>query len=122
MWINWRGFLPRSRARAGPALPICQLPSGCRRTQGVQCLARREPVGGQAMNRRKFLVGTGVTLGTSTLAGWLQGASFSAAAELSKAATGLDSWPAVREQFNLSPSVINMAGFFFASHPKPVRD
>ena len=35
---------------------------------------------------------------------------------------GLDSWDAVREQFNLARDLIHMAGFFLASHPRPVRD
>jgi selenocysteine lyase/cysteine desulfurase len=33
----------------------------------------------------------------------------------------LDSWQAVREQFQLSGDFIHLAGFFLASHPAQVR-
>ena len=36
--------------------------------------------------------------------------------------TAVHSWESVRHQFLLAPDLIHMAGFFLASHPKPVRD
>ena len=34
----------------------------------------------------------------------------------------LSTWPAVRAQFTLAPQYLHFSSFFFASHPKPVRD
>ncbi|GAC1619153.1 MAG: aminotransferase class V-fold PLP-dependent enzyme [Candidatus Acidiferrum sp.] len=74
------------------------------------------------MNRRKFLASTGVAVGTGALSTFLKGGSFTAVQQQTQPVSTPDNWAAIREQFNLSPSVINMAGFFFASHPKTVRD
>ncbi|HTK86245.1 MAG TPA: aminotransferase class V-fold PLP-dependent enzyme [Nitrospiraceae bacterium] len=71
------------------------------------------------MNRRDFLVRTGLTMTAGVLA-----ANFPAldtnAARLS--AVSLDDWEAVRSQFPLSRDLIHMAAFFLASHPTPVRE
>ncbi|MEO6308104.1 MAG: aminotransferase class V-fold PLP-dependent enzyme [Nitrospiraceae bacterium] len=70
-----------------------------------------------AINRRNFLVRSGLAIGTALLA---------AEAPVSTAIANspplnLDSWQGVREQFPLSPDHIHLAGFFLSSHPTPVR-
>jgi selenocysteine lyase/cysteine desulfurase len=70
-----------------------------------------------AINRRNFLVRSGMAIGAAVLA---------AEVPLSKAFGNpppltLDSWQAVRAQFQLSRDFIHLAGFFLASHPAPVR-
>ncbi|MCX5722554.1 MAG: aminotransferase class V-fold PLP-dependent enzyme [Nitrospirae bacterium] len=69
------------------------------------------------MDRRDFLIRSGLAIGASLLA---------AEVPLSKAFADspplkLDNWQAVREQFQLSRDFIQLAGFFLASHPAPVR-
>jgi selenocysteine lyase/cysteine desulfurase len=69
------------------------------------------------IDRRDFLVRSGIAIGAAVLA---------ADVPLSKAFADssplkLDSWQAVREQFQLSRDFIHLAGFFLASHPAPVR-
>src|SRR5262245_39538567 len=67
-----------------------------------------------SMERRRFLVRTGLTLG--------------AAALVPKTALGAEKamvpsdWNRVRDQFNLSRDHIHLAGFFLASHPTSVRE
>ena len=70
-----------------------------------------------AIDRRDFLVRSGLAISAAVLA---------AEIPLSKAFADspplkLDSWQAVREQFQLSRDFIHLAGFFLASHPTPVR-
>lgn len=70
-----------------------------------------------AINRRNFLVRSGLAIGAALLA---------VKPPVSTALGGspspkLDSWQAVREQFQLSRDHIHLAGFFLASHPTPVR-
>jgi selenocysteine lyase/cysteine desulfurase len=70
-----------------------------------------------AIDRRDFLIRSGLAIGASLLA---------AEAPLSKSfartpPSKLDNWQAVREQFQLSRDFIQLAGFFLASHPAPVR-
>ncbi len=69
------------------------------------------------INRRNFLVRSGLAIGAALLA---------AEAPVSTALANspplkLDSWQAVREQFQLSRDFIQLAGFFLSSHPTPVR-
>lgn len=69
------------------------------------------------INRRDFLVRSGMAIGAALLA---------AENPISTATAGspplkLDDWQAVREQFQLSRDYIHLAGFFLASHPTPVR-
>jgi isopenicillin-N epimerase len=71
------------------------------------------------MNRRDFLVRTGLTLGTSALAARFPQPR--ALADLTAPST-LETWDAVRAQFTLTRDRIHMAGFLLASHPKPVRE
>src|SRR5216683_6531404 len=71
------------------------------------------------MYRRDFLVRTGQTIGAVALASALRTAE-----ALTSKQTSSDSasWEEVRGNFNLEPGLVHMAGFFLASHPKPVRD
>lgn len=71
------------------------------------------------MNRRDFLLRTGLTLGASALT-----ARFSQPQALAEVAAHaeLGSWDAVRAQFALTRERIHMASFLLASHPKPVRE
>ena len=73
------------------------------------------------MNRRDFLVRTGLTLGASALAARFPPPRALAEPELTTPAT-LDTWDAVRAQFTLTRERIHMTGFLLASHPKPVRE
>jgi len=75
------------------------------------------------MNRRSFLLRTGMMASTGVLAHAIQ---FPVVADAAVAAEGaeaeLTDWEAVRAQFNLAPAKINMACLWHASHPKPVRE
>jgi isopenicillin-N epimerase len=70
-----------------------------------------------AINRRNFLVRSGLAIGAALLAAENPVSTAIAGAPPLK----LDSWQAVREQFQLSRDYIHLAGFFLASHPTPVR-
>ncbi len=71
------------------------------------------------IDRRRFLFGTGLTVAgmALTLRSFAESSSPPAAAP-----NDLSSWPNVRAQFAVAPDLINMSGFFLASHPRPVRD
>jgi isopenicillin-N epimerase len=71
------------------------------------------------MYRRDFLVRSGQVIGAAALASALRSAQVLASNQSSAASL---SWEEVRANFNLAPDLIHMAGFFLASHPKPVRD
>jgi selenocysteine lyase/cysteine desulfurase len=71
------------------------------------------------IDRRSFLVRSGLALGASLLAGELP--LLSQSGSVAAPPRPVD-WQAVRDQFPLSPDLINLAGFFLASHPAPVRD
>ncbi len=71
------------------------------------------------MYRRDFLVRTGQVIGAVALTSALRTAEALAGKQSSAASP---SWETVRANFNLAPDLIHMAGFFLASHPKPVRD
>jgi selenocysteine lyase/cysteine desulfurase len=70
------------------------------------------------LNRRGFLVRTGLALGATVLS---QGVIPALGAPIDSPVDP-DSWRTVRAQFPLSPNLIHLAGFFLASHPKPVRE
>ncbi len=72
------------------------------------------------MDRRSFLVRSGLALGTSLFASELPLLSRSSAR--SAPPSGPLDWQAVRDQFPLSRDLIHLAGFFLASHPTPVRE
>src|SRR3712207_888473 len=77
------------------------------------------------MNRRGFLVRTGLTFAAAALA---QGAaSYPADAGAGRTASSqrrasLQSWDAVRGLFPLTREYLHFGGLFLASHPAPVRD
>jgi isopenicillin-N epimerase len=71
------------------------------------------------MYRRDFLVRTGQAIGAVALASAWRTAEALASKQSSSDAP---SWEDVRGNFDLAPDLIHMAGFFLASHPKPVRD
>lgn len=70
------------------------------------------------IDRRGFLVRTGLALGATVLAG----AFPRAVADQPSPRGKFESWDAVRAQFPLSRYLIHLAGFFLASHPTPVRE
>ena len=69
------------------------------------------------INRRSFLVRSGMAIGAALLAAEPPVSTAIASSPPLK----LDSWQAVRAQFQLSRDFIHLAGFFLASHPAPVR-
>ena len=71
------------------------------------------------MNRRSFLVRTGLFLAAELLTE--HRAALTRASGQPTPPT-LDNWEAVREQFPLSRELVHMSAFFLASHPAPVRD
>ena len=72
------------------------------------------------IDRRNFLVRSGLALGTSLFASGLSFVTQSGA--LSATPSQLLDWQTVRDQFPLSRDLIHLAGFFLASHPTPVRE
>ncbi len=62
------------------------------------------------MERRSFLIRTGLALGTAAL---------TAKAEKVQS---VDDWSRVRDQFNLSRDTVHLAGFLLSSHPTTVRE
>jgi len=70
-----------------------------------------------AIDRRNFLVRSGMALGAALLVGKVPVST----ADSGSPPLKLDSWQTVREQFQLSHDYIHLAGFFLASHPTPVR-
>lgn len=66
------------------------------------------------MNRRQVLIAGGAALATAALP--------KAAFSFSEQISGVGDWEWIRNQFELTRDVVNMSGFFLASHPKPVRD
>lgn len=72
-----------------------------------------------AIDRRGFLVRSGLALGSALLSSKFS--LLSEASVLAEPASSPD-WQAVRDQFPLSRELIHLAGFFLASHPTPVRE
>ena len=70
-----------------------------------------------AIDRRDFLVRSGMAISAAVLAAEIPLPKVFADSPPLK----LDSWQAVREQFQLSRDCIHLAGFFLTSHPAPVR-
>ena len=71
-----------------------------------------------AIDRRGFLVRSGLALGAALLSSELSSLCKPARAESSSP----PDWQRVRDQFPLSRDLIHLAGFFLASHPAPVRE
>jgi isopenicillin-N epimerase len=78
---------------------------------------------GAEMNRRNFMAATGFLLSavSRSLTSSLQAVGASSGLP-SEATSSLTDWDAVRAQFNLDRTRINMACLWHASHPRPVRD
>ena len=72
------------------------------------------------INRRNFLVRSGLALGIALIASEVPFLSRSGA--LAATPSRSLEWQAVRDQFPLSRDLIHLAGFFLASHPTPVRE
>ena len=70
------------------------------------------------IDRRSFLVRSGLALGAALLSSELS--PLSRAAALAEPNSPPD-WQTVRDEFQLSRDLIHLAGFFLASHPTPVR-
>src|SRR5438132_10914108 len=68
------------------------------------------------MDRRGFLVRTGLGLAATALAS----GGLDHRTALSQ--SDLDDWAAIRALFNLSPTLLHFGGLLLASHPAPVRD
>src|SRR5688572_25381296 len=72
------------------------------------------------INRRNFLVRSGLALGTALIASEVPFLSRSGGLAATPSRS-LD-WQAVRDQFPLSRDLIHLSGFYLASHPTPVRE
>lgn len=72
------------------------------------------------MRRRDFITRTGLLLGASTVSGW----RWPTPAREPRSLRAFDpaDWQSVRDQFELDPSLIHMASFLLASHPRPVAE
>jgi selenocysteine lyase/cysteine desulfurase len=88
------------------------------------------------MDRRGFLVRTGLTFAAGALATWQEAAGaepsrgdlVAAERALTRPAAGLsqgerleEGWDAVRGLFSLSPEYLHFGGLYLASHPAPVQ-
>jgi isopenicillin-N epimerase len=73
------------------------------------------------VDRRGFLIRTGLTFAAGALAAFaddeLDGGAYPRAA----AGQAADDWEAVRGLFNLSPDYVHFGGLYLVSHPTPVR-
>src|ERR1051325_4619489 len=69
------------------------------------------------LDRRAFLVRTGLSLAAAALA-----VAPGDAAPLAQTGPDLSDWAAVRALFNLNPNLLHFGGLYLASHPAPVRD
>ncbi len=72
------------------------------------------------MDRRQFLVRTGLLLSAGALAAHSAGCQTHE--EVRRRAYPYEDWPSVRNAFLLDRRKIHMAGFLLASHPTPVRE
>ncbi len=74
-----------------------------------------------SINRRHFLINTGIAVAAGTLSVVGQNPAMKLAPET--AAKNLHSWTNVREQFDMvSRDYIHLSSFFLVSHPRPVRE
>src|SRR5690606_24765991 len=72
------------------------------------------------MDRRKFILNSGLALGVATTLPSIP-VSVGQSQKLTETSEGYNSWRDVREQFLLTDDQIHMALMLFASHPLPVR-
>lgn len=74
-----------------------------------------------SINRRKFLIKTGVTVATAAIAA--TGRKTVAQYSTSENSNEFGSWANVRKEFDsLSPEYIHLSSFFLVSHPRMVRE
>ena len=74
-----------------------------------------------SINRRHFLINTGIAVAAGTLSAVGQNPAMKLAPET--AAKTLQNWTDVREQFDMvSRDYIHLSSFFLVSHPRPVRE
>lgn len=73
------------------------------------------------LDRRDFLVRTGLTVAAGALAAQAWGQR-EAAARVASLPRSAGDWDAVRAQFNLTFDYIHLGGLYLASHPTPVRE
>jgi isopenicillin-N epimerase len=74
-----------------------------------------------AMDRRGFLMTTGISLAAGALArpAWPQSSPLVKAAAQPSSPR---SWAWVRDQFSVAPDLAHFSAFYITSHPRPVRD
>jgi selenocysteine lyase/cysteine desulfurase len=72
------------------------------------------------LDRRDFLVRTGLLVGAGALAA--VGCRSDDEARRAGAAAGLDTWEGVRQSFELDPRRVQLSSFLLAAHPRVVRD
>jgi selenocysteine lyase/cysteine desulfurase len=72
------------------------------------------------LDRRDFLVRTGLLVGAGALAA--AGCRSDEEAREAGAAAGLDTWEGVRRSFDLDKENAQLASFLLAAHPRPVRE
>lgn len=65
------------------------------------------------MNRREVLILGGAALATAALP--------KSACSFSNQLAKLEDWESIRDQFELTHDVVNMSGFFLASHPSATQ-
>lgn len=73
------------------------------------------------MDRRSFLVRSGAALGAAAMVAQHAVARPGDAAPSASSGSASD-WAWLRAQFDLDPQYTHFAGFFLASHPRPVRE
>lgn len=73
------------------------------------------------INRRNFLINSGISVATGTLFAAGQNATVKSAPK--KSSSDLTDWRNVRAEFDsLAPDYIHLSSFFLVSHPRPVRE
>ena len=97
-------------------MPLMDAAAG-RTFHGTLDSAEGRRLSGEPVERRGLLVRSGLTIGAAMLAG----ASRAYARRLG-AQPEYPDWESVRAEFDVDPTCAHFAGFFLASHPRPVRE
>jgi len=74
------------------------------------------------VDRRSFLVSTGLSTAAGVLAPSSKALARPQAATPTSPSTGQADWDAIRNEFALSRDYIHLGSFYLASHPRPVRE
>jgi selenocysteine lyase/cysteine desulfurase len=74
------------------------------------------------MHRREFLLAGGLALSARSLSACVNQSPIAATPATGARGGVPATWDGVKAEFNLAPDLVHMAGFFLASHPRPVRD